>query len=208
MFYNNHEYLYRSLLVWCCYQPPSLTIGFYERLECSVEKASCQDVILIGDFNAKHTEWFAEDITNRPGAALKDLMDSYNLDQLCSFPTHVDKIGHLISLLDLAFTNLPRNHFLTRTGEPVSSSDHLPVLVEVSLHAADLIKHTKEPKAKRMWKFAAKDRHALQKSFLPSDWDFVQSPKITDINDLLSQWKSQFFFREVGSSSRSDIQFP
>ena len=84
-------------------------------------------------------------------------MDSYNLDQLCSFPTHADKIGHPISFQDLAFTNLPRNPCLTRTGSPVRSSDHLPVLVEVSLHAADLIKHIKEPKAKVIWKFAAKD---------------------------------------------------
>ena len=149
-------------------------------------------MILVGDFNAKHTEWFVEDITNRPGAAPKDLMDSYNLDQLCSFPTHVDKIGHLISLLDLAFTNLPRNHFLTRTGEPVSSSDHLPVLVKVSLHAADLIKPIKEPKAKVIWKFAAKDGDAMQKTCQPSDWDFVRSQKITDIYDHWSQLKSQF----------------
>ena len=38
--------------------------------------------------------------------------------------------------------------------------------------------------------------YLAQKSFLPLDWDFVQSPKITDIDDLRSQWKSQFF-REV-----------
>ena len=87
----------------------------------------------------RHTECFTEDITNRPGAALKDFMDTYNLDQLCLSPTHVDKKGHPICLLDLAFTNLQHNHCLTRTGTPVSSSDHLAVLVEVSLHAADLI---------------------------------------------------------------------
>ena len=62
MFYNDHEY--RSLLVGCYYRPPSSTIVLFERLECSVEKASRRDVILVGNFNAKHTEWFAEDITN------------------------------------------------------------------------------------------------------------------------------------------------
>ena len=43
-----------SLLVGCCYRPPSSATVFYEMVEKSLDAASKQNVVLVGDFNAKH----------------------------------------------------------------------------------------------------------------------------------------------------------
>ena len=41
------------------------------------------DLLLLGDFNAKNSEWFDADCTNPNGIALKDLTDLFDLKQLC-----------------------------------------------------------------------------------------------------------------------------
>ena len=89
-------------------------------------------IILVGDFNAKHTEWLPTDTTDQAGKRIKDISDSFNLTQLCSSPTHLDKTGQHCSLLDLSFTNLP-DYGRSGTLPPLSSSDHLPVMVNVNL---------------------------------------------------------------------------
>ena len=83
----------RSLLFGCCYRPPHCDQSFYEYLEATLEKVAGQDILLTGDFNAKHTEWYSGDTVNSHGTAMKDLSDRFNLTQLCSEPTHLNLAG-------------------------------------------------------------------------------------------------------------------
>ena len=46
---------------------------------------------------------------------------------------------------------------------------------------------------KKYWHFNAKDYVEMAKSFHPKDWQFVLSEDVTDINQLWSKWKKQFF---------------
>ena len=119
-------------LIGCCYRPPNTCDNFYDLLENSLENATKKNVILVGDFNAKHTEELPTDTTDQAGNRIKDISDSFNLTQLCSSPTHLNKTGQPSSLLDLAFTDLP-NYCRSGTLPPLSSSDHLPVMVNVNL---------------------------------------------------------------------------
>ena len=63
--------IHQSLLVGCCYRPPSSTNIFYQYLESVIDKAAEIDIVLLGDFNAKHKDWYSEDVTNSHGSALK-----------------------------------------------------------------------------------------------------------------------------------------
>ena len=56
-----------SFLAGCCYRPPASTSAFYNLLETSLESASPSKIVLLGDFNAKHSDWFDGDLTNRHG---------------------------------------------------------------------------------------------------------------------------------------------
>ena len=80
---------HRSLLIGCCYRPPNSPMTFYEHLETTIDKVLETDIILLGDFYAKHQQWLAEDTTNHHGTVLKDLMDSFNMTQLCNQATHL-----------------------------------------------------------------------------------------------------------------------
>ena len=64
------------------------------------------------------------------GTVLKDLMDSFNMTQLCNQATHLNTEGMAESLLDSIFSNV-RDLFSPSVDvmPPISSSDHLPVIV-------------------------------------------------------------------------------
>ena len=183
----------RSILLGCCYRPPSSTSDFYNKLESSLENVADKDVILLGDFNAKHKQWCREDPTNRHGIALKELMDSLNFVQLCSSATHLDNNGKPNGLLDLAFTNMPSTQFETRVLPPIGYSDHLPVILEtpynvlVSEATQRLNVHAHEK-----WLFHMKNPEKLQKAFLFSNWKSLAVSNM-NINDLWSVWKEKFF---------------
>ena len=72
-------------------------------------------VVLCGDFNAKHSEWFVGDSTNYHGRIFKDLMDRHDMRQLVSQPTHLNNERKPSSLLDHIFTNTP--HLFSSSAE-------------------------------------------------------------------------------------------
>ena len=76
-------------------------MNFYNTLELTLDKIAERNVILVGDFNAKHRDWFPGDATNSHGATLKDLMSRFDMVQTCSEPTHLNNDGVPESLLDL-----------------------------------------------------------------------------------------------------------
>ena len=117
------------LLIGCCYRPPNLPMHFYEKLETTLDNVVTKNILLLGEFNAKRQEWCSRDLATRHGNALKDLMDSYGLTQLCTKPTHLNHEGKPNSLLDLVFTNdTDTFHSSVDVLPPIGTSDHLPVV--------------------------------------------------------------------------------
>ena len=124
---------------------------------------------------------------------MKDISDSFNLTQLCSSPTHLDKTGQPCSLLDLAFTNLA-DYCRSGTLPPLSSSDHLPVMVNVNLEIYTSGQSYCWASSAR-WKrnFSSKSLEKMLKSFSPSNWKWLHRRDGTDIDSLWSRWKKQLF---------------
>ena len=80
-------------------------------LEPLIEATRGRDVVLAGDFNAEHMEWWSSCCTSKPcrsrmnrGAALVESMMGYNLDCINPpDPTHVSASSGSSSILDLVY---------------------------------------------------------------------------------------------------------
>ena len=183
----------RSLLIGCCYRPPHLAVTFYENLETVLDKAVDMDIILLGDFNAKKSEWFTGETTNYHGSILKEKMDSFDLVQLCSQPTHLDRNGKPEGLLDLIFTNIsdgsaPNVDVLP----PISTSDHLPVVLNGLKIKSTQPKKSEGHGNRIKWLFERKEKERVSDAFLYENWEQVFQP-FNDINETWNRWKLQFF---------------
>ena len=122
-------------------------------------------------------------------------MDSLDLPQLCPSPTHMGKTGTAVSLIDLVFTNTPSDVCQISVASPIGSLDHLLVIVKLSLGLA-INNSSQSCKATKYQHFSAKDHVEMAKSFHPKDWQFMLSEDVTDMNQLWSKWKKQFFHKE------------
>ncbi len=184
----------RSLLIGCCYRPPSAGRIFYNLLETNLNGATDCNILLLGDFNAKHSDWYENDCTNFDGTALKDLLDSFDLTQLCSKPTHLSNDGRPQSLLDLVITNRPDCFNSLNVQAPLSTSDHLPITVRCvfTRQSHQETCATGSP----IWLFHKKDRDAMLSAFRRSTW--VEICSCEDMDTLWAAWKAQFF-REISS---------
>ena len=104
---------------------------FFGKLEQVLEKVAEKDILLLGDFTRTGS---LGDNTNCNGQTLKDLMDRFDMTQLCSEATHLDNNGEPSSLLDLAFTNVPHLfNYQALVSQPNSTSDYLPILIKTSI---------------------------------------------------------------------------
>ena len=188
--------IHQSLLVGCCYRPPSSTNIFYQYLESVLDKAAETDIVLLGDFNAKHKNWYSEDVTNSHGSALKDLMDSFNMSQLVNKPTHLNSEGVPVSLLDLAFTNVPDLFSpMVDVMHPIGLSDHLPVVLHTAAHhrtAVPLAQRASMRTPTTKWCFEPQDCDRMNDAFLFDNWTHVFE-RAENINETWERWKKQFF---------------
>ena len=184
--------IHQSLLVGCCYRPPSSTNIFYQYLESVLDKAAETDIVLLGDFNAKHKDWYSEDVTNSHGSAL----DSFNMSQLVNKPTHLNSEGVPVSLLDLAFTNVPDLFSpMVDVMHPIGLSDHLPVVLHTAAHhrtAVPLAQRASMRTPTTKWCFEQQDRDRMNDAFLFDNWTHVFE-RAENINETWERWKKQFF---------------
>ena len=116
------------------------------------------------------------------------------MHQLANEPTHSNNGGKPTSLLDPAFTNAP--HLFGAPAEvmpPLSTSDHLPVIIQCSITAkfnpgAVNSEYTK-------WQYASKDRHKMDKAFLFDNREHVFK-LYNDINEIRTPMEARLFQRD------------
>ena len=101
-------------------------------LSCSAVQAA-SNIVVVGDFNAKHAAWYSRQGTDLQGDALKSVTDSHDLHQTVSAPTYNISSDNP-ALLDLCFTNRPASVLSTITIPGVA--DHLAVITRLSVKKA------------------------------------------------------------------------
>ena len=119
----------KTIVLASIYRPPRTDEGdFCHALDTSIRHslATSHDILLLGDFNAKNSTWFAADNTDPIGESLQCLFDSHDLCQLTTFPTYIHQ-GQLKSCLDLVITSIPIHLVDITSLAPVGNSDHLTI---------------------------------------------------------------------------------
>ena len=95
-----------------CGQTPEQYDAYKIALEQTLEKISSENPherILTGDFNAHHTDWYAEGITDDYGTDMQDILGRHSLHQLVDKPTYITRNGEHKTLVDLVCVGQP-NH--------------------------------------------------------------------------------------------------
>ena len=102
----------KSLSFTCNYRSPSQTVDEFESYCQSlhltltnIDDTSPFSSVLIGDFNARCTNWWAADIDSKAGKELDTLTSTAGYTQLIDKPTHFFSGG--CSCIDLIFCNKP-----------------------------------------------------------------------------------------------------
>ena len=138
---------HRSLLIGCCYRPPNSPMTFYEHLETIIDKVAetffgtlssllssvehdTNLIFLLGDFNAKHTAWDRETITNSAGTFLYNMALDFSLTQCITEPTRFSSDGTSKSTLDLLLTNRPDLVLESHVTSPISDHCCVTSLIE------------------------------------------------------------------------------
>ena len=102
----------KSLFFTCNYRSPSQTVDEFESYSQSLhltltnrDDTSPFSSVLIGDFNARCTNWWAANIDSKAGKELDSLTSTAGYTQLINKPTHFFTGGY--SWIDLVFPNKP-----------------------------------------------------------------------------------------------------
>ena len=76
-----------------------------EKIVVNISSANSHFILMIGDFNAKSSNWPSNDTTTAEGAQLDYLISLYGMKQVITEPTHI--LENSSSCIDLIFSNQP-----------------------------------------------------------------------------------------------------
>ena len=110
------------MIVSVIYRSPSqntnqfeLFLSNLENFLSDINKRKPSSSVVTGDFNARSSSWWCNDINTIEGSHLYSLTSSNGFSQLINEPTHIQT--NISSCIDLIFTNQP--------NLPVNSEVHL-----------------------------------------------------------------------------------
>ena len=88
------------------------SLSGFEDMLSNVLSSKSQFTVILGDFNARSSTWWSNDITNINGTLIDSLTTTHGFKQLISDATHI--LPKLTSCIDLIFTDQP--NYVTDCG--------------------------------------------------------------------------------------------
>ena len=179
--------------------PPSSNLEkFASDLESSLDlDGASSSVLLIDDFNAPCSSWFASDSTGPAGQLLELTTLALGLHQCVSFSTHLSANGSLGSLLDLVFVSDPDLITFVEALPPLGTSDHLPVLCHLSVCS-----QRRSSGGRLVWCYEKADFEKINKSLSEADWSAVSSAPPLTMHGRLGSAHSLSVFVSLSLSRR------
>lgn len=153
-----------TLVVGCAYRPPwSDASDFFNKLENCLKSTNISNrkVLLLGDYNAKHSNWLSTDTTDCAGDDLSYLCAAYNLEQHVDFPTCIVR-GTPQSCLDLVISNLPSTCVHVTPCPPLGTADHLSIKGELRVNVTSGTPLTSRHTLPWSWSWEAEGVQALK----------------------------------------------
>ncbi|XP_045492437.1 uncharacterized protein LOC123691896 [Colias croceus] len=138
--------------------------------DAALEQIPSAEIIVLGDFNAHHTQWLGSRLTDHAGRSVYDFALANGLRQLVSSITRLpDVVDHTPSMLDLLLTSHP-NNYQVNTDAPLGTSDHCLVRSVVP------ILRSRRPRSggcRRVWHYRAADWDGMREFFSSYPWKQV-----------------------------------
>ena len=167
--YDDKELFFVTL-----YRSPSQTMDefdlFLEKFENDLQNLLNKNPFLItvlGDFNAKSSNWCSSDTTNYEGTQIDSLTSFFGLHQLISEPTHF--LTHSNSCIDLIFTSQP--NLVTHSGSYASlhkNCHHNIVFVKYNLEI-----EYPPPYERLIWHYGKANLDMIKKAALQFNWEYA-----------------------------------
>ncbi|XP_029054362.1 uncharacterized protein LOC114881690 [Osmia bicornis bicornis] len=195
------------ITVIACYNPPSKTLDFHKWNSALGNLLNKDNLIILSDFNAKHTAWNCNK-TNASGNILHKLIGTndltlHNADGISRIGQH----NQMDSNIDLIISSTYLSHLITvRQHEDPLSSDHLPLEVIISLEKLTYFHKTNRISTVRTdWT----KYHTL----LDSQWNFFLSPEFSNLQledryeTFVTQMK-QAIYESTPSKKTNNSKYP
>ena len=88
--------------------------SFINNFELNYDSYNPFLTVVLGDFNAKLSLWYNNDISTYEGSKIDGVTSQFGLEQIIKEPTHI--IGESLSYIDLIFTTQPNS--VMKSGFP------------------------------------------------------------------------------------------
>ena len=160
----------QKMLFCCGYRPqwvPSADfLESFKYIFDSIVDDQFKSIIITGDMNAKHSEWYSADRTCHNGRLFKTFFESNNYTQLISEPTHYDTFHQTESCLDHIFTNTPNLFVEAHTTPKISNCDHSPIVGLLNINTPRLSTYKR-----KIWNFREGNYEKLNNLLTNAPWE-------------------------------------
>ena len=119
--------------------PSGYAENFLDSLDSVITSIQRNNVVVTGDFTAKHSSWYANQSTDDMDMAVKSFMDGHDLLQLISSPTYIVNTSKPV-LLDLIFIARPLAPSVVSTTALPPVADHCAIMVSLSIKKIPALK--------------------------------------------------------------------
>ena len=168
-------------------QPIEEFISFKMLFEQTLDNVSNKNPYIsffLGDFNARNSNWWSEDIDNSQGLDIDELSSYYILTQLIKDPTHI--LPYSKSCIDLIFTSQP--NLVTDSG--VHSSLSPACHHQIVFTKFDLDIFYPPPYERLVWDYSKGNNDLIKRSVCGVNWkkvfnDCDQDDKVNILNELI-----------------------
>ncbi len=176
-----------KILVCSSYRPPNTSIiDFLAGIQSVFENCTNHytNILILGDMNSKHSDWYSLDKTNYEGKMVKAFFESNGFDQLINDPTHFSTYTE--SCIDLMFTNNPFIIQDSGVTLPFANCDHAPIYCKLNILYKKRMSYDRH-----VWDFKRADFDKFRCDLTHVDWNSILSQS-DDIDEVCQGWMSAF----------------
>ena len=148
----------------------SFLSGFEDMLS-SVLFSKSQFTVILGDFNARSSSWWSNDITNPNGILIDSLTTTHGFKQLISDATHI--LSQSLSCIDLIFTDQPNYAIDCGTHPSLNRNCHH----QITFCKLNLKVEYPPPYQRLVWNFKKSNNGAIKRAIELVNWNFLFSHK-------------------------------
>ena len=155
----------------CLYRSPSQTQDefetFLKNFESTLDKIHENNpfmTVVLGDFNAKSSNWCKADVTSLEGSKIDTITSSYGLNQLIQEPTHI--LNSSSSCIDLIFTSQP--NLVMESG--IHSSLHSNCHHQIVFAKFNLSIFYPPPYERTVWYYERANTELMRRAIDQFDW--------------------------------------